>query len=201
MPKKRDVGPTSLSEGLPLSRPELIRPKVIGPARPLTPSEFAAKWARNTRTERAAAQEHFIDLCRMLDYPTPNEADPTGDWYAFEKGADKTEGGDGFADVWKRAHFGWEYKRKKKDLREAYQQLLQYREALENPPLLVVCDMDRFQVHTNFTNTVKTVYTFTLADSVSQAAGAASHPPFGHGRTATLRPSDTPPALTDRGPS
>ena len=33
--------------------------------------------------ERAAAQEHFIDLCRMLGQPTPNDADPTGDWYAF----------------------------------------------------------------------------------------------------------------------
>ena len=31
----------------------------------------------STATERAAAQEHFIDLCRMLGIPTPNEADPT----------------------------------------------------------------------------------------------------------------------------
>ncbi|HJT78965.1 MAG TPA: hypothetical protein VJ739_17340, partial [Gemmataceae bacterium] len=33
----------------------------------------------------------------------------------------------------------------------AYNQLLKYREALENPPLLVVCDMDRLVIHTNFT--------------------------------------------------
>ena len=84
--------------------------------RRMTPSEFAAKWAGSTRTERAAAQEHFIDLCRMLGVPTPNEADPTGDWYAFEKGAGKAAGGDGFADVWKRGHFAWEYKGKRKDL-------------------------------------------------------------------------------------
>ena len=89
----------------------------------------------------------------MLGVPTPNEADPTGEEYAFEKGAEKTEGGDGFADVWKRGHFAWEYKGKHKDLKAAYQQLLQYREALENPPLLVVCDLDRFEIHTNFTNT------------------------------------------------
>ncbi len=37
-------------------------------------------------------------------------------------------------------HFGWEYKGKHKDLKAAYSQLLQYREALENPPLLVVCE-------------------------------------------------------------
>jgi hypothetical protein len=60
--------------------------------------------------ERAAAQEHFIDLCRMLGVPTPNEADPTGADYAFEKGTEKVGGGDGFADVWKRGHFAWEYK-------------------------------------------------------------------------------------------
>ena len=98
----------------------------------------------------------------MLGVKTPNEADPTGDWYAFEKGAEKTSGGDGFADVWKRGHFAWEYKGKHKDLKAAYDQLLQYREALENPPLLVVCDLDRFEIHTNFTNTPAVVHRFDL---------------------------------------
>jgi type II restriction/modification system DNA methylase subunit YeeA len=130
----------------------------------MTPSEFAAKWSAATVKESAGSKEHFIDLCRMLGYPTPTQADPTGEWYAFEKGAEKTEGGDGFADVWKRGHFGWEYKGKKKDLGAAYKQLLDYREALENPPLLVVSDMDRFEVHTNFTNTAKQIYRFDLAD-------------------------------------
>jgi MmeI, N-terminal domain len=100
----------------------------------MTPAEFALKWMGSTQTERAASQEHFIDLCRMLDVPTPNEADPTGQDYAFEKGAEKVGGDGGFADVWKRGHFAWEYKGKRKDLRAAYAQLLQYREALENPP-------------------------------------------------------------------
>ena len=62
-----------------------------------------------------------------------------------------------------RGHFGWEYKGKHKDLKAAYSQLLLYREDLENPPLLVVCDMDRFEVHTNFTGTAKRVYAFDLA--------------------------------------
>src|SRR5947207_8252084 len=96
----------------------------------ITPPEFVQKWTASTRTERAASQEHFIDLCRLLGYPTPNEADPTGDNYAFEKGAEKTEGGDGFADVWKKGFFAWEYKGKRKDLKAAYSQLLEYREAL-----------------------------------------------------------------------
>lgn len=69
---------------------------------PLSPVEFATKWQGSTRTERAASQEHFRDLCRMLEVKTPHEADPI-DFYAFEKGLEKTGGGDGFADVWKKA--------------------------------------------------------------------------------------------------
>lgn len=122
------------------------RPTVM-PTMSLT--DFTAKWTATTRTERAASQEHFIDLCRLLGQPTPNEADKTGDFYAFEKGTAKTGGGDGFADVWRRGYFAWEYKGKHKHLGVAYQQLLQYRENLENPPLLVVCDLERFEVHTN----------------------------------------------------
>lgn len=130
----------------------------------LTPFEFATKWQGSAGTERAASQEHFIDLCRLVGAKTPNQADPTGDFYAFEKGAEKTGGGGGFADVWKRGYFAWEYKGKRKDLAAAYQQLLQYREALENPPLLVVCDLDRFEVHTNFTNTPAQVHEFSLTE-------------------------------------
>ncbi len=135
----------------------------------LSSGDFARKWIGNTRTERAAAQEHFIDLCRLLDCPTPNE-DPHGEDYAFEKGAEKLDGRDGFADVWKRGCFAWEYKGKHKDLKAAYDQLLQYREALENPPLLVVCDLDRFEIHSNFTNTPANVYRFDLERLLSEPA-------------------------------
>lgn len=40
----------------------------------LTPAAFAAKWRGVTTTEKASAQSHFIDLCRMLGEPTPYEA-------------------------------------------------------------------------------------------------------------------------------
>lgn len=33
----------------------------------MTPQDFIRKWKANARAERAAAQEHFIDLCRLLD--------------------------------------------------------------------------------------------------------------------------------------
>lgn len=131
---------------------------------PMTPQAFIQKWAASTLKERSASQEHFIDLCRLLGQKTPAEADPHGDWYCFERGASKQGGGEGWADVWMRNHFAWEYKGKHKDLEAAYGQLLRYRESLENPPLLVVCDMERFEVHTNFTGTVKQVHTFQLED-------------------------------------
>lgn len=120
----------------------------------MTPQQFAAKWTASTLKERSAAQEHFIDLCRMLDEPTPAQADPHGEWYCFERGAKKTGGGNGWADVWRQHYFAWEYKGKHKDLDTAFSQLQRYAIALENPPLLVVSDMERIEIHTNFTNTV-----------------------------------------------
>jgi hypothetical protein len=126
--------------------------------------EFIRRWKDSELTERAGSQSHFIDLCEILNEPHPAAADPTGDEYTFEKHVNKTGDDKGFADVWKRGFFGWEYKGKHKDLKAAYLQLLKYREDLDNPPLLVVCDFLRFEVHTNFTNTPPLVYRFSLDD-------------------------------------
>jgi hypothetical protein len=130
----------------------------------MTPDEFIDKWKGATLTESQAAQSHFNDLCALLDEPTPAAADPRGEWYCFERGATKTTGGEGWADVWKRGHFGWEYKGKRKDLTAAFVQLQQYALALENPPLLVVSDMETFIIRTNWTNAVSETYTLTLDD-------------------------------------
>ena len=130
-------------------------------------SEFVNKWAQVQLRERAGSQEHFIDLCRLVSQQTPAEADPQAEWFTFDKGLDKSTGGKGFADVWRKDCFGWEYKGQGKDLSAAYQQLQLYREALGNPPLLVVSDFNFFEVHTNFTNTVKRAYKFTNSDLTS----------------------------------
>ena len=103
-----------------------------------------------------------MDLCRMLGEPTPAEADPSGDVYCFERGARKDSGGDGWADVWKRHHFAWEYKGRGKNLDAAFDQLRQYSLALENPPLLIVCDLQRFRIRTNWTNSVSETREFDL---------------------------------------
>ena len=131
----------------------------------ISPEDFVAKWRRAEVKERSGYQEHFIDLCRLIDEPTPIEADPAGRDYCFEAGATRLTGGKGFADVFRRGCFAFEYKgRRYASLEKAYQQVQQYAVALDNPPLLVACDMSSVVVHTNFTNTVKRVRRIELAD-------------------------------------
>lgn len=139
----------------------------------LSLAEFVIRWKASTLTERAAAQSHFLDLCNVLGQQHPAAADPTGDAFTFEKHVSATRGGKGFADVWKRGFFAWEYKGKNRDLEAAYLQLNDYREDLENPPLLVVCDQNLFEVHTNFTGTRPHVYRFTLDDLLANVPTAS----------------------------
>ncbi|HEY5310967.1 MAG TPA: DNA methyltransferase [Pirellulales bacterium] len=161
----------------------------------MTPQEFIAKWQRVQLSERSACQQHFLDLCDLLGQPKPAAEDPDGAWYTFERGVTKTEGGRGWADVWLRGHFGWEYKGKHKDLTAAYKQLLLYREDLENPPLLVVCDLDRFEIHTNFTGTAKRVYAFALAELAQPANLDVLRKLFSEPQA--LRPGETTAAITE----
>jgi type II restriction/modification system DNA methylase subunit YeeA len=113
----------------------------------MTPAQFIALWQNNPLSERAGAQGHFDDLCDLLGVDKPRDPDN----YCFERGAGKASGGDGWADVWKRGHFGWENKRPGRDLRAALKQLTDYALELENPPLLVVSDREIIEIHTAFT--------------------------------------------------
>jgi hypothetical protein len=136
----------------------------------LTPQDFVSKWKRVTAREKQTYQEHFIDLCHLVDHQTPNEADPTGTRFAFEMGAAKTSGGQGWADVAKLGYFGWEYKSKDADLDRAYEQLLRYRDALRNPPLLVVSDINQIVIRTNYTNLPTRTFVITLDDMLDPAS-------------------------------
>jgi len=135
----------------------------------MIPSEFVRKWSDSRLRERQGSQEHFIDLCRMLGEPTPAADDPLGERYCFERGAEKVGGGDGWADVWRRGCFGWEYKGKHKDLNAALRQLQAYALDLQNPPYLVVSDMERIIVHTNWTNTISRRIELTLPELLEPA--------------------------------
>jgi hypothetical protein len=118
----------------------------------ITPQDFVSKWKRADARERQSVQEHFIDLCALVGHETPMQQDPSGMRFAFEMGAAKTSGGSGWADVAKLGFFGWEYKSKDADLDKAYEQLLRYRDALQNPPLLIVSDINNIIIRTNYTN-------------------------------------------------
>ena len=114
----------------------------------------------------------------------------------FERGARKDTGGDGWADVWKRGCFAWEYKGRRADLDAAFNQLRQYALALENPPLLIVSDMARFRIRTNWTNSVSVTHEFTLDDLADGATRdrlkwAMSDPE-------RLRPGETRQTVTER---
>ena len=170
------------AKSLPKSRPQIA------------PQEFVDKWRRSTLKERSASQEHFLDLCRMLGHPTPATADPEGASFTFEKGASKLGGGDGWADVWKKGFFAWEYKGKHKDLDAAYEQLQRYRDALLNPPLLIVSDMETIVIRTNFTNTIQQTFTLGYDDLLTRDGLAILRNAFEHPER--LRADQTPEGVT-----
>ncbi len=154
-----------------------------------TPEDFVKRWAGRELTERAIAQSHFIDLCRLLGVPAPTDNAVSDSDYGFEARTDvsasglyatrfhegkpiyqvSTGPGGGFVDVWKKGNFCWEYKRpgKHANFAAALMQVKAYKDSLGNPPLLIVSDVDRYEIHTNFTNHPPTTYAFSITELVS----------------------------------
>ncbi|MFP5408064.1 MAG: class I SAM-dependent DNA methyltransferase [Gammaproteobacteria bacterium] len=127
----------------------------------MTPQAFIAKWRGNALTEKAGAQAHFEDLCALLEVEPPRIEGE----YQYERGLiKKSSASQGWADVWKRGCFAWEYKAPGKDLGAALKQLMGYALVLDNPPLLVVSDRNRIEIHTHFTGTPSEVHTILLED-------------------------------------
>jgi hypothetical protein len=94
----------------------------------MTPQAFIAKWRDNPLTERAGAQAHFEDLCALLEVEPPRVEGE----YQYERGLiKKSSASQGWADVWKRNCFAWEYKAPDKDLGAALKQLMMYALALD----------------------------------------------------------------------
>ena len=115
-------------------------------------ADFVAKWRKaSLQNEMQVYTDHLDDLCRLANHPTRLEYDTTGERFAVQKAVTKLGGKRGVADAWMKGHFAIEYKGKGGDLQAAYAQLLQYREKLENPPLLIVSDLDRIIIRTNYT--------------------------------------------------
>lgn len=130
----------------------------------MTPQEFIHKWGPTGPAfhlnERQGAQPHFIDLCQLLDVPSPgSDAD-----YIFEQDTQVLGQARGYADVFKRNHFAWENKAPGRNLDAALKQLLTYSLALDNPPLLVVCDRLTIRIHTQFNGHPSEVHAVTLSE-------------------------------------
>ena len=136
------------------------------------PQEFVNKWANSLLGEKQIAQAHFLDVCRLVGVEMPGADGRTesGEAFVFEQSL-KQITGHGFADVYYQGHFAVEYKApdKYKDLKAAYEQLQRYRENLNNPPLLVVTDINHWEIHTNFPNTAKQVYAFSHSQIASDS--------------------------------
>jgi hypothetical protein len=119
----------------------------------MTPYDFIATWgprgSRDAENERQGAQAYFIDLCELLGVPKPGTTD-AGDGYIFEKLTLALGQERGFADVFYKGRFAWENKAPGKNLDAALRQLLGYSLALENPPLLIVCDRHTIRIQTQF---------------------------------------------------
>lgn len=126
----------------------------------MTPDKFISQWKANCLTERSGAIAHFEDLCTLLDVEKPREYGE----YCYEQGLKKLHGGIGFADVWKRRCFAWENKGPTKNLEPALLQLKQYADALDNPPVLVVCNRDRIEIHPRFNDYPSTPTIIQLED-------------------------------------
>ena len=134
----------------------------------MTPQDFIAQWGPGgpafDLNEEQGAQSHFIDLCELLGVPKPGSQDG----YLFEKQTmlpgqviGQTRG---YADVFKRGAFAWENKAPGKNLDAALKQLLNYSSALNNPPILVVCDRLQIRVQTQFTGHPTEKFTVLLAE-------------------------------------
>ena len=163
----------------------------------ISPEKFVEKWSNAELRERAGAHSHFLDLCAMLGEKAPTDADPKGEWYAFERGVTKTGGGEGWADVWKRGCFAWEYKSPGKNLDTALIQLKMYAGDLENPPLLIVSDMQEFRIHTNWTNMVQETYTLALPDIADARLRQKLKWAFDEATVHELKPSRSANATTE----
>jgi len=133
----------------------------------MTPEDFVKKWRKPALNEQQIAQSHFRDVCDLvgIEMPVRDGKTAAGDIFTFEYPV-KTESGRGRADVYYEGRFAVEYKTpdKYKDLDAAFKQLKAYKDNLRNPPLLVVTDINRWEIHTNFNNADNRPYVFNHSD-------------------------------------
>ena len=110
----------------------------------MQPDQFVAKWRQVNFGEKQASQEMFLDICALVDHPTPVSYGYR-DAFTFEKSVPG-----GSADAYLEGHFGWEFKSRDNQLEQAMNQLLRYQVHLKTPPLLIVSSFQTIRIRTNF---------------------------------------------------
>lgn len=163
----------------------------------MTPEQFISTWRTSDLNEKSGAQTHFNELCDLIGVPKPTGTSLMDQGYGFEINVDKTGGGTGYADAWKRNCFAWEYKSPGKNLDDALKQLRLYASDLENPPLLVVSDMRRIELHTNWTSMVQEQHVLELDDLADAASRQKLKWAFDEATVGHLKPSRSANATTE----
>ena len=120
--------------------------------------EFVAKWRNIDFGEKQASQEMFLDICALVEHPTPVFYGDR-DTFTLEK---HVPGGD--ADAYLEGHFGWEFKGSDNQLDEALKQLLRYQVYLKTPPLLIVSSFQTIRIRTNFRDMETVVHEIPVAE-------------------------------------
>jgi hypothetical protein len=128
------------------------------------PQDFVAKWRGNTSTERQVSQQHFLDLCALVGHATPGGARPREQVLHLRGRRGQAERRPGLGRCLVQGPLRHRVQGAGQEPGRAYEQLLQYRESLENPPLLITGNTQEYFIHTNFTNSVKQVVHVTLDD-------------------------------------
>lgn len=124
----------------------------------LTPDQFITKWKAADLKKRSARRNR---ICRLLKSPLQRMPTLPASWYAFERGATNTTGGEGWRTSGSASTSGG---RRQAEGSQPLPSRNFSSHCARNPPLLVVCDLDRFRIHTNWTNSISEVHEFGLDD-------------------------------------
>ena len=124
----------------------------------MQPEAFVAKWRNINFGEKQASQEMFLDICALVEHPTP-VAHGDRDAFTLEKRVPN-----GVADAYLEGNFVWEFKGSDADLDAAMNQALRYQVYLGTPPLLIVSSFRTIRIRTNFPGMVTVLHETPVAE-------------------------------------
>ena len=124
----------------------------------MQPEAFVAKWRNINFGEKQASPELFLDICALVEHPTP-VAHGDRDAFTLEKRV-----ANGVADAYLKGKFVWEFKGSNADLDGAMNQALRYQVYLGTPPLLIVSSFSTIRIRTNFPGMVTVLHEIPVVE-------------------------------------